>query len=269
LDDETLAAMKKLLAAWVDAQVRGDFDAYLALYNSARFEGVRRTASGVEKRLDYPAWKSDRKRLFARPQKVQADAPIFEPGTGTIAFVQRWQSGGRAEHGDKVFAVSRSEAGELNIVREEMRTSAHGWDDTKVEVIDGKALASPVTVRVAWVKRPDCTPTAMVGCERLLLTVTGANGDKREVGLYDEGSDRNPRLGPIAPESQGPVLFSEGWYWAGGGDYFRVVHDARGIAVKHRMTDEGSETTPGYDEPSVWPDERRIDLADGAHVIAK
>lgn len=108
-----------LIARWLDAQNRGDFEAYQALY-AARFTWVRRTAR-IVLQLDRAGWMEDRRRLFARPMEVAAsDVEVASTPTTAIArFTQRWSSGRYTEEGPKRMVLVR-EAGVLRIAAEEM-----------------------------------------------------------------------------------------------------------------------------------------------------
>src|SRR5690242_15145718 len=55
--------LEQAFDAWVDAQNRGDFDAYIASYG-AGFVGVR-SNDGKEVKLDLAGWKKERKKMFA------------------------------------------------------------------------------------------------------------------------------------------------------------------------------------------------------------
>jgi hypothetical protein len=116
------AAVRELLARWLDAQNKGDFAAYRALY-APSFHGVRRSL-GRTVVLDYPGWLRDRERMFKRPMKVTAiDVRITrEAPFAHATFVQEFSSGSYADRGRKQidFAVF---AGGPAIAREELLES--------------------------------------------------------------------------------------------------------------------------------------------------
>lgn len=118
LDDEARA----LVDRWRDAQNRGDFAAYQALY-APRFTGVRRSGPR-EVRLDRAGWMKDRARMFGKPMKVEVES-LLVFGTkreGELLFVQRFAQGNYRDAGRKSLVLVRSGA-QLLIAREEMHDS--------------------------------------------------------------------------------------------------------------------------------------------------
>ncbi len=120
--EDTDTAAKSVLAAWLDAQNRGDFDGYKALY-SPSFRGVRK--SGKKRvELGREAWFKDRARMFTKKMSVEADALKLSRAAdlAAIEFVQTWRSGTYADIGEKRIEL-RNESGRSLIVSEEMLTS--------------------------------------------------------------------------------------------------------------------------------------------------
>lgn len=113
------AEVDALITGWLDAQNRGAFEAYQALY-ATRFQGIRRTAR-TELRLDRDAWMEDRRRLFGRPMEVAASDVVvaLTPTTAVARLTQRWSSGRYSEEGPKRIVMVR-EGGSLRIAAEEM-----------------------------------------------------------------------------------------------------------------------------------------------------
>lgn len=116
---------RALLDAWVEAQNKGDFSAYEALY-APRFQGVRRSGSSTAK-LDRARWMKERERMFKRKTSVQARDVVITPthDGATLRFVQSWSSESYRDEGTKRVVVSREvkRGGRLLIAREEMLDS--------------------------------------------------------------------------------------------------------------------------------------------------
>ena len=100
-------AVLAVLKSWVDSQNEGKFDAYAAHY-APGFVGIKRTAGGGEQKLDLAAWKTDRQKMFKNPMKVAAEHAVvsFKGDQASVTFVQRWQSKGYADHGNKQLRVA-------------------------------------------------------------------------------------------------------------------------------------------------------------------
>ncbi|HEX6241552.1 MAG TPA: hypothetical protein VFZ61_11680 [Polyangiales bacterium] len=117
-----VAKLESLLARWLEAQNRGDYAAYEALYAS-KFMGIKR--AGVRTtRFERSGWLKDRARMFKKPMQVAADGARFEGSQdgAQIEFTQRFASGNFADEGNKRLLVVR-ERGELRIAHEEMLSS--------------------------------------------------------------------------------------------------------------------------------------------------
>lgn len=125
-----------LIKDWLDAQNRGDFPAYIALYDAERFTGIKRVHTGKITRMDLAAWKTDRGRMFRRPMTVAAEdiqmSTWLDAGAGlprgvtSLGFVQRWKSGAYADHGPKVLRLLWT-GDRHRIVYEDMIASERGW----------------------------------------------------------------------------------------------------------------------------------------------
>lgn len=115
-----------LVSRWLEAQNRGDFAAYQALYADG-FVGIRRSGAQV-RQMDREAWLKDRGRMFQRPMIVQAaDLTVYhKDGVILVRFVQTFSSGQYHDRGPKLLRLSPApDAGPdgLRIVREEMISS--------------------------------------------------------------------------------------------------------------------------------------------------
>ena len=90
-----------LVGRWLDAQNRGDFEAYQALY-APGFAGVKRTTRRTQ-RFERAGWLEDRRRMFRRPMQVTATGIVVlaQGDSAAVTFVQRWASGSYADEGTK------------------------------------------------------------------------------------------------------------------------------------------------------------------------
>jgi len=110
------------LERWVEAQNRGRFEDYAALYADS-FTGIRRSGAQI-KRLDRGGWMAERRRMFARPMTVEI-AEVVVSGTRDsrkVELTQTWSSGTYEDVGRKRLLLRR-EAGAWRIAAEEMLTS--------------------------------------------------------------------------------------------------------------------------------------------------
>jgi ketosteroid isomerase-like protein len=116
------AAVRALVARWLDAQNKGDFAAYRALY-APSFHGIRRSG-GRTVVLDHDGWLRDRERMFKKPMKVTAaDVRVTPAGAlARAAFVQEFSSGTYADRGRKEIDVAVI-GGAPAIAREELLES--------------------------------------------------------------------------------------------------------------------------------------------------
>jgi hypothetical protein len=116
------ADLLALLARWTEAQNHGDFAGYEKFYAS-KFLGIKRAG---DKTTSYAreSWLSDRKRMFAKPMKVEAIDPKVQAAaeSAAITFTQRWSSGTFADVGPKQLLIVRDPEG-LRIAHEEMLRS--------------------------------------------------------------------------------------------------------------------------------------------------
>ena len=112
-------AARDTLDAWLEAQNKGDFNAYAGMY-AARFEGIKR-AGDKKNEFDTGGWLDDRKGMFKRAMKVSAEDVSFSPhGDGIrIRFLQRWSSGKYKDRGEKEMDIVL-EGDVWRIAREEM-----------------------------------------------------------------------------------------------------------------------------------------------------
>jgi ketosteroid isomerase-like protein len=116
------AAVRALVTRWLEAQNKGDFAAYRALY-APSFHGVRRSG-GRTVVLDYDGWLRDRERMFKKGMKVAASDLRVHPDRAfaRVTFLQEFSSGTYADRGRKQIDVAVI-AGGLAIAREELLES--------------------------------------------------------------------------------------------------------------------------------------------------
>jgi len=110
------------LGRWLDAQNKGDFAAYQALYAES-FRGVR-TSGSSSVAMDRTKWMEDRARMFRKPMVVEATGVVMRKvPEGTLAELeQSWTSGDYKDVGKKTLLLVA--AGEsFQIAREELLTS--------------------------------------------------------------------------------------------------------------------------------------------------
>lgn len=280
---EVEGELRKLLATWCAAQGKGDAAAYFALYEPATFKGTKRVREGGEKTYTFAAWKTDREKMLKGKPTVVADAPTFETwhagalpaNTARATFTQRWRLGRYEDHGKKTLTLVRRADGSYGITGEDMLTSSAGFDDAPdgglvAKERDLRAWTSPFVARLAYEALPGKAPAEGMSPPRhLVLTVTDAAGKKEVVELFrEETTDRPVTLGPIRPKAQKGVLFQEGFWWAGSGDYFRVVLDGERLVVKYKTEGETGPDDPPPPE-ALFEDQVRIALPPGAVVSAR
>ena len=194
-------AADAVLKNWLAAQNDGKFEAYAALYD-ASFKGVRRTADGAEKSFDLPGWRTDREKLFKKKQEVAADNIVkkVDASAVTLTFVQRWKSGKFADHGEKILELRADGTGAVRIVREELKWSERGWEDSKDKPVDATALVSPITLTVEEVKAPDngdCSVTIL----RIHLKDDKGTEQKFDYGSITGMGGKPKKFGPLAPKA--------------------------------------------------------------------
>jgi hypothetical protein len=251
--------------AWVKAQNDGDFAAYGALYD-ASFVGVKRTNDGGQKTFTLDKWKADRKKMFKAKQKVVAENASVAAAGGrvTVGFVQRYQAGAYADHGDKSLVLAPGKDGALRIVREEMLYSAPGWTaDPKAE-LDASALVSPITVRVVQeASDPDaidkCGDDTCCGEVEYTLVLTDAKGKTLKA---DFGAGLVPvehKIEEIAPD-KGDTLFEIGEACGEVEADYRIVRDGDALVVRSNFLGEEAK----QDKP--WTTELTIKVPAGATI---
>jgi hypothetical protein len=119
------------VAAWCAAQTKGDFVEYSSFYAS-KFEGIKRTKRGKEKKFDNTAWMKDRKGMFKMPLQVDCKGLKVgeeKDGVTSVTFEQYWQSPSYADEGPKRLDWKFVDDN-LVIVGEEMIKSTK-WDRKK------------------------------------------------------------------------------------------------------------------------------------------
>ncbi len=243
-------AADALLKSWLAAQNESKFDAYIALYDTT-FKGVRRTSDGTEKSFDLAGWRADREKLFKKKQEVVADTVVkkIEAGVVTLTFVQRWKSGKFADHGEKVLELRAEASGALRVVREELKWSEHGWEDSKEKAFDATALVSPITMTVEEYRAPD-NGDCSVKVFRVHLKDDKGTAVKFEYGsITGGGGEMTNKGGPIAPK---------------GGEYTDLGVYCAGLQQGYKLKVSGDTIVA----LSIWNDE---DSGEGKEtkVIAK
>jgi hypothetical protein len=130
--DATTSEVRTVFAEWVAARGNGDAATFEGFYDTARFEGVRRARSGLEKRLTWQEWKADQRPALARGQAPRVVRPVFEswPGgtldaaTASVEFDEVSVPDARGRRPDdgtrRVLVFGRGGDGKLRIVREEL-----------------------------------------------------------------------------------------------------------------------------------------------------
>ena len=134
--------LQQAFDAWVAAQNKGDFAAYIANYGKS-FVGVR-SSGGKDVTLDLAGWTKERQKMFSGGLQVAAESPRFDSAGDhdTVTFVQRYKRGEYADHGLKVLTFDP----QLHIIREEMLWSVSGWDNSPEDPIDARDMTPPLTL---------------------------------------------------------------------------------------------------------------------------
>jgi ketosteroid isomerase-like protein len=143
------AAIRALIGRWLEAQNKGDFAAYRALYMPS-FHGVRRSG-GRTVVLDYQGWLRDRERMFKKPMKVTAtDVRVArEGGLMRATFLQEFSSGNYADRGRK--QIDFALVSGAPIAREELLES---------ELLPAKNKSRAATDDTAAAREEAACPTA-------------------------------------------------------------------------------------------------------------
>jgi hypothetical protein len=128
---------RAVLDRWVQAQNRGDFAAYQALY-APGFSGIRRSGEKVVE-LDRSGWMRDRARMFKKKMRVRVDDLRItqEVQLTQFRFRQTWTSANYRDVGRKWLTVVDEGGGPL-IVHEEMLESAKA---ERVNPLDNEDVA--------------------------------------------------------------------------------------------------------------------------------
>jgi hypothetical protein len=133
--DGTTSEVRAAFGEWLAARSHGDAVGFEELYDTARFEGIRRARSGIEKRLTWREWEAEQRPALDRSDVPRVSRPVFEswPGgtldlaTASVAFDE--ERGPRAgEAMRRVLVFGRSPDGKLRIVREELGVASRGDD---------------------------------------------------------------------------------------------------------------------------------------------
>lgn len=115
----TEEAVSSFMVNWFQAQNKGTFKKYAAMY-SANFIGIRRSGTKVQT-FDHDSWLKDRKRTFSKPLIVSGGILKIQLSgkTALVKFKQTWTSSTYSDEGDKLLKLA-IENGEIKIIREEM-----------------------------------------------------------------------------------------------------------------------------------------------------
>ena len=113
------ADARAVLAAWIEAQNKGDEAAYAALYGRP-FTGVKR-AGHEAKSYDRAAWLADRHAMFKGSIEVKAEqVQVWAGGDrAVVMFLQTWASRKFKDRGPKVLELQR-DGDRMVLRREEM-----------------------------------------------------------------------------------------------------------------------------------------------------
>jgi hypothetical protein len=128
--DSASLELRQVFAQWQEARATADAPALEALYDVRRFEGIRWTRSGIEKRMTWAEWNGEQRPLPGHA--ALASRPVYEswPGgtldaaTASVAFDEAGINGAGATR--RVLVFGRSPDGKLRIVREELGGTSVG-----------------------------------------------------------------------------------------------------------------------------------------------
>ncbi len=137
------AKIKTFVQGWVDAQNKGDFDAYSASY-AQRLTGIKRVGTKT-KTFAREGWLVDRKRMFKKPMVVKADSLSIRSGarSAVVQFEQSWSSGRFADKGPKqLLLVLKGD--KLGIAREEMLSSTIVGASGDTKLNSGLLFKAPI-----------------------------------------------------------------------------------------------------------------------------
>ncbi|NUP12619.1 MAG: hypothetical protein HOW73_41775 [Polyangiaceae bacterium] len=260
-----------VLGQWLRTQNEGNFAEYGKLYDPDAFAGIRRTASGVERKLTLSEWQADRKPMFEKPQRVAADKVEVQTwhdgklpsGEVELKFIQRWQSGPVADHGPKRIRLRAGATGAYPIIAEEMVSSSKGWNDdttVKTKEIDGTALRSPIQVSLVSRK-------GMWG-HLWVLRLRDASGTVKETPIEQTECASQPQK--PRPAGAGSLLFETDEPNCSGEhkQKLRVVTDGSGVVVKGYFVEDLHMEGAKHWE-SGWLDLMRVTLPQGFKAIAE
>lgn len=163
--------VKAVAQAWLDAQNRGDFEAYSKTY-ATKFFGIKRVGQRTAS-YTREGWLKDRERMFKKKMIVSIDAMSVTTSSQSAAvrFVQTWASGTFKDVGPKQLVIVREADGSLKIAREEMLASS--LVNTAAEAAMDPALLSLIVREdkakyLAMVLDPSVKKTPGAGPHRLL-----------------------------------------------------------------------------------------------------
>lgn len=164
---------RELVNLWLADQNQGDFEHYQKLY-APDFVGVKRAGPRTTT-FDRAGWLDDRRRMFAKKMKVEAETVrVFaSAASARVVFVQRWSSGNYSDVGPKQLVLRRRGAAGWLIVREELVTSqtkASAAVDVEAFhrcafVLDGEIVVS-MSPDEAWAAGPPASDLPRKGVER-------------------------------------------------------------------------------------------------------
>ena len=228
------------LYAWARAQGDGDVAAYVASYDAARFQGVKRSPGSPEKRFDFAGWRADREPQVKQRPLVQLDFVTLttpQPGLARVSFQQSYKLKGYEDHGRKRIDLVRGPDGKPRIAYEELETSTRG-PAPRTPYREALGLQGALTASFERIKLSESDDSAVTSA--VVLTLTGDAGSYA-LGLGSYVGVHDPDL-----KSKPGALTLSSW-WAGAGDV--LVAQLRGkphktLVITREEQDEGMTTKP-------------------------
>jgi ketosteroid isomerase-like protein len=180
------AEVTALVDRWRDAQNKGDFTAYRALY-ATRMTGVKRVGARID-RFDHDGWLADRERMFKKPMTVAADEVVVRASSrsAVVELEQTFQQGSFKDSGPKQLVIVR-EGKDLRIAREEMLRSdlAPPQAQARYLMVDNAVLLTTEADR-DWRTGPVRSEPTGPASHRVVAAVDEAKLPAELVGLRKE-----------------------------------------------------------------------------------
>lgn len=120
VQDAASSELRQVFGEWAEARAAGDASTFEALYDVRRFEGIRWTRTGVEKRMGWTEWDADQRALLGhtgapiRPTFESWPGGTLDAATASVSFEE---STFPSLH--RVLTFGRVD-GKLRVVREEL-----------------------------------------------------------------------------------------------------------------------------------------------------